>query len=145
MEFYYPTSGKMTYFIKFDWGEYIITTEDKKGTEVHEDSKSYLGYITFRPEITRQPSEGAPGYYVITPEGIVWENITGQGIPKTSERQEISTKKTEHGTSTQTNTIQSVSEPLIDHFKEYPEQWRRYGKLDIQGKKTHLIIEDRSK
>jgi hypothetical protein len=145
MEFYYPTSGKMTYFIKFDWGEYIVTTEDKNGTEVHVDSKPYLGYITFRPKITKQPSKEPPGYYVITPEGIVWENLTGQGIPKTSERQEITMNKTEYGTSTQTITVQSVSEPLIDHFKAHPEQWRRYGKLDNQGNKTRLIIEDRNK
>jgi hypothetical protein len=142
MEFYYPTSGKMTYFIKFDWGEYIITTEDKEGTEVHEDSKPYLGYITFRPEIEKQSPKEQPGYYVITPEGIVWENLTGQGIPKTSQRQEVTSKKTGHGTSTQTITIQSVSEPLIDHFKKHPEQWRHYGILERQGNKTRLIIED---
>lgn len=141
MEFYYPTSGKMTYFIKFDWGEYIITTEDKKGTEVHEDSKPYLGYITFRPEITHQPSKEPPYYYVITPEGVVWENVNDQGIQKSSERQEVTRKMTEHGTSTHTITIQSVSEPIIDHFRAYPEQWRLYGKLERQGKKTRLNIE----
>jgi hypothetical protein len=140
MEFYYPSKSKVTYNIIFDWGEYIITTENKENASVHEDSKPYLGYITMRPEVTKQSPDLKPSIYLITPQGEVWENKMVHDIPKRNHRQEITTKKSEHGTTTQTITIQSVSEPVIDHFKAHPEKWRRYGKLEIIGNKTKLKL-----
>ena len=140
MEFYYPTTGKIRYEIIFDWGEYIITTEDKADADVGADSKPYLGYITFRPEMAKESEETKQPFYLITPDGEVWENKSGHSIPKTSERIEVTKKKTEFGTSTQTLTFRSVSEPIIDHFKAHPEQWNRYGTLHRKGNKTRLEL-----
>ena len=140
MEFYYPSTGKITYNIVFDWGEYIITTENVQTSDVHDDSKPYLGYITFRPEVAKKSSEPNQPFYLITPEGEVWENVSGRDIPKISERTEITKKKTAIGTSTQTLTFRSGSEPIINHFRTHPEQWRRYGKLHRNGNKTRLEL-----
>lgn len=142
MEFYYPTTGKVTYNIVYDWGEYIITTEDKLDADVHTDSKPYLGYITFRPMISKSYPEQKESFYVITPEGDVWENKTGHGILERGNRQEITTKKTEHGTSTKTLTFESVSEPIIDHFKAQPGQWKKLGILERHGNKTRLKLSE---
>jgi hypothetical protein len=140
MEFYYPTTGKVTYNIVYDWGEYIITTEDKLNTDVHVDSKPYLGYITFRPMVSGSFPDQKEPFYLITPGGDVWENKTGHGIPERGNRQEITKKKTDSGTSTQTLTFESVSEPIIDHFKTNPGQWIKLGKLEVYGKKTRLKL-----
>lgn len=140
MEFYYPGKSKVTYNIIFDWGEYIITTEDKQDANVHEDSRPYLGYITFRPKVDEQSSQQKQSFYVITPEGEVWVNTTGQGISEVAIRQEITEERTKHGITTKTLTIQSISEPIIDHFKAHPEQWTRFGKLQYHGDKTRLKL-----
>ncbi|WP_455393132.1 hypothetical protein [[Eubacterium] cellulosolvens] len=141
MEFYYPAPSKITYHITFDWGEYIITTEDNQNAEVHADSKPYLGYITFRPKLSKQSTEEKQPFYLVTPNGDVWENTNGKGIPEVSKRQEVTQEKTANSTTTKTLTIQSVSEPIIDHFKSYPEQWTRYGKLECRGNRTRLKLE----
>jgi hypothetical protein len=140
MEFYYPSTGKITYSIIFPWGEYIITTEAKLDSAVHGDSKPYLGYITLRPIIKKSVPNLETPFFIITPRGDVWKNRTGQGIDDVKERQEIIIKKTEHSTQKTTTTIQSVSEPLIDDFKEHPERWKRYGKLDINKGDAKLVI-----
>jgi hypothetical protein len=140
MEFYYPSTGKIRYEIIFDWGEYIITTEDKADADVHMDSKPYLSYITFRPEVAKQWSKQSPSFYIITPEGEVWENVNGQGIPEVSTRQEVTKERTTHGVTTKTLTIQSTSEPIIDHFRAHPEQWIEYGKLEHRAGKTRLRL-----
>ena len=142
MGLYYPSTGKMTYFITFDWGEYIVTTEEKQNVDVHADSKPYLGYITFRPEVSKQSSKEPPQFYLITPAGEVWGNATGQGIPEVSERKEVTKEKKEFSTSTTTLNIQSVSEPIIDHFKSHSDQWTRYGILEHHGNKTRLKLEE---
>jgi len=140
MEFYYPTTGKIRYEIIFDWGKYIIITEDKLDADVHDDSKPYLGYITFRPEEATKSSKQEQPYYLITPNGEVWKNATGHGISEFSDRQEVSKERTKYGIITQTLTIRSDSEPIIDHFKAHPEQWNRYGKLECLGDKTKLKL-----
>jgi hypothetical protein len=142
MQFYYPSKSKVTYNIIFDWGEYIITTEDKMTASVHEDSKPYLGYITMRPQMTKQSPDINPSFYLITPNGEVWENTTGKDIPDYNDRQEITKEKTKYGVTTKTLTFQSVSEPIIDHFKTHPEKWNQYGKLEIVGDKTKLILNE---
>jgi hypothetical protein len=88
-------------------------------------------------------SDEYPSFYLITPVGDVWENKTGAGIAETSNRQEITKTKSEFGTSTQTLTIRSGSEPIIDHFKSHPDKWSRFGKLERQGNKTRLINMDK--
>jgi hypothetical protein len=140
MEFYYPSKSKVTYNIIFDWGEYIITTEDKETASVHEDSKPYLGYITMRPEVVKQSPDFSPSIYLITPDGEVWENTKGHDISERKSRQEISKEKTKHGVTTKKLTIQSMSEPVIDHYRTNPEKWTRYGKLEIIGNKTKLKL-----
>ena len=144
MEFYYPTTGKITYNIIFDWGEYIITTEDKPNADVHTNSKPYLGYITFRPEVAKpklKPSLNQPiPFYVITPGGEVWENVTGHGIAVASKRQEVTKERSAHGISTKTLTIESGSEAIIDHFKAHPEKWTPYGRLERRGAKVRLKL-----
>ena len=140
MEFYYPatSTSKVTYNIIFDWGEYIITTEANLNAEVHKDSKPYLGYITMRPEIAGTAPGTHPQIYLITPDGVVWENTTGENIPAISKREEVIEKKSEFGISKLTNTIQSYSEPVIDHFLANPEKWTLFGNLEICKGKTKL-------
>ena len=141
MEFYYPAKTQFTYDIIFDWGEYIITTEDPKGTVVHQDSVPYLGFITMRPKVEKPAAELITPFYVITPEGLIWENTTGVGIAEIKTRQVVTEKRVEHGVSRTTLTINSVSEPLIDHFKKHPEKWTKYGQLEIVNGKTKLKLQ----
>lgn len=142
MEFYYPTTGKVTYNIIFDWGEYIITTENKLNADVHTDSKPYLGYITFRPMVSKSFPEQKQSFYLITPEGEVWENKAGSGIPESGKRQEVTKKKTDFGTTTRTLEIESISEAIIDHFRANPGQWSKLGQLECKGSKTRLKLAD---
>ena len=89
MEFYYPSTTESYYDIVFDWGSYVITTHDKPGAGVHEDSQKYLGYITLRPDVAA-PAEGLdPQVYLIAPDGAVWSIERSVDIAKRSERQEI--------------------------------------------------------
>ncbi len=138
MEFYYPSTNQATYTIRFPWGNYTITTENPLSSEVHEDSKPYLGFITFRPTITTPSNHIKPSLFLITSEGEVWENHTGQKIPNEKERKEIIEKKHESGITTTTRSICSVSEPVIDHFRTNKEQWTKYGILEVIKGKTRL-------
>lgn len=140
MEFYYPSTSKTTYEVLFPWGTYVITTEDPLSAEVHEDSKPYQGYITFRPIVTNSSDQLQPSLFVITPEGEVWENPSGEGIQKEKQRKEIVTEEHGSGIMTSTTTITSVSEPVIDHFKTNKDQWHRYGNLEILKGKTRLTL-----
>jgi len=140
MEFYYPAPSQCRYHIEFDWGEYIITTETKQGSEGHEDSKKYQGYITMRPQIKKPSQDLKCSIYLITPEGIVWENSMGQDIPEMIEREEVIEKKHEHGVTRSMNTIKSYSEPVIDHFLDNKKKWSPYGQLEVQKGKTKLKL-----
>jgi hypothetical protein len=140
MEFYFPTSGKVTYNIIYEWGEYIITTEGKPNAIVHEDSKPYLGYITFRPMLSKSFPDQKQSFYLITPTGEVWENKAGQSIPEFSKRQEVTKEKTKFSTTTKTLEIESTSEAIINHFRANPGQWSIIGKLKCYGGKTHLKL-----
>lgn len=138
MELYYPTSGPFTYEIMFDWSQYTITTEAKLEEEVHDDSRPYRGHITMRPAVVASHPEIHPPMYLITPQGEVWKNDALDSVPEIKTRQEVTERKSDHGTTVQTLTIQSVSEPVIDHFGENPSQWTRYGTIERSGSKSHL-------
>ncbi len=146
MEFYYPSTSKATYEVLFPWGVYIITTEDPLASKVHEDSRPYLGYITFRPMVSTPSDQIQPSFFLISPDGIVWEHPLDQEIPNEKQRKEIIEKERETSITTTTTTITSVSEPVIDHFRSNKHQWTRYGNLEIVKGKTRLIVnhEDRN-
>lgn len=136
IEFYYPTSGEFTYIIEFEWGEYEIFTGAKMDKEMHVDSEPFKGFITFRPMVTDASFKETVPAYLITPDGEVWKSIQLDAIPETTMREEVIEKKTEYGTSTQTRTINSSSEPLILSFKNNKEIWEKYGTLTIEGDQT---------
>ncbi len=140
MRFYYPTSGQVRYEILFDWGMYTITTEAKPEKEVSEESRPYSGYITMRPTVAESSSEDNLPVYLITPEGQVWKNGAKESIPEMSTRQEITQEKSESSTTTHTLTIQSISEPVIDHFRDNAGQWTLYGTLETKGSKSSLKL-----
>ncbi len=141
MEFYYPSTGQFVYHVTFDWGEYTITTEAKLGETVHQDSKPYVGYITLRPKVVKPTSDINPAIYLITPTGEVWKTSDSDKIPKLKEREEVTEEKSNNMTTINTLTIQSVSEPVIDHFRAHPQSWARFGKLINQGKKVKLSFD----
>ena len=133
MEFYYPASTESYYDIVFDWGSYLIYTHDRPGAEVHADSAKYLGYITLRPEVAT-PAEGLdPQVYLIAPDGEVWSIERSVDIAKRSERQEVTVERLQGSTSTMTRTINSTSEPVIDHFLVDQSAWNRYGTMVADG------------
>ena len=126
MEFYYPSTTESTYEIVFDWGQYVISTHTPVSEKVHADAEKYRGYITMRPSAA-QPSVGAQkATYLITPEGQVWALADASGIAASGSREEI----TKDGGSTSTVTVQSPSEPVIDHFLANPDAWKRYGTVE---------------
>lgn len=141
MEFYYPTTGKFYYEIMFDWGYYTIDTEYALQDSVDESSIAYKGYITMRPN-SQQSLKAEPLFiYLITPAGEVWES-QDFSIPETKTREVVVEEKTEYGTSTSTSTINSGSEPIIDHFMVNKTAWTKYAELKSNnGKKfsLHLI------
>jgi len=141
MEFYYPSTSKATYEILFPWGTYIVTTEDTLTSEVHIDSRPYLGYITFRPMVSTPTSQIQPSLFLITPDGIVWEHPFDQKIEKEKQRTELIKKEHDAGITTTSMTIISISEPVIDHFKTNKHQWTRYGNLEIIKGKTRLTLD----
>jgi len=132
IEFYYPTTGEFTYEILFDWGTYVITTGAGMDEELHPDSEPYKGYIVMRPSPKDESTAGAHLTYLITPDATVWTNGTAD-IADVNTREEVVTEKTEYGTSTQTTTIQSPLEPVVDHFKANKEAWTQYGVLEPAG------------
>jgi hypothetical protein len=142
MEFYYPSTSKATYEILFPWGTYVVTTEDPLTSEVHKDSRPYLGYITFRPIVSVPSKELQPSLFLITPDGTVWEHPFDQKIEKEKQRTEVIKKEHEAGITTTSMTITSISEPVIDHFKTNNDQWNRYGNLEIIKGKTRLTLDN---
>jgi len=136
IEFYYPTSGEFTYNIVFDWGEYEIYTGAKMAEELHPDSEPFKGFITYRPIITDGSLTETIPAYVVTPEGEVWKTTQFDSIPEPAAREEVIEKKTDYGTSTQTRTITSSSEPLILSFKNNKEIWEKYGTLTVEGNQS---------
>jgi len=144
LEFYYPTSGTNYYQIAFAWGDYIIDTGASADEELHPDSELYRGYITARTSSATTP-EGEKLYtYLVTPKGEVW--ITdANDIPENKSRQEVVIEKTDSGTSTSTTTINSTSEPVIDHFLNHKEAWKKYGTLkSTDGKSYSLELENKN-
>jgi hypothetical protein len=121
---------------------YIITTEDPLASEVHEDSRPYLGFITFRPMVSTPTSQIQPSLFLITPDGTVWEHPLDQNIPNEKQRTEVIKKEHDTGITTTSMTITSISEPVIDHFKTNKHQWNRYGSLKILKGKTRLTLDD---
>lgn len=133
MEFYYPPKTESTYDIIFDWGTYVISTHTPVDEEVHPDAQKYRGYITMRPDVVK-PKEGFTALtYLITPQGQVWSLADSSQIPAAGNREEVTVEKTAQSTSTSTTTIQSPSEPVIDHFLANPAAWQRYGTLEKSG------------
>ena len=141
LEFYYPTSGIYYYQINFEWGDYMIDTGASADEELHPDSELYRGYITARTSVAVTP-EGEKLYtYLVTPKGEVWRTDAGD-IAETKSRQEVVIEKTDSGTSTSTTTINSTSEPVIDHFLNHKEAWQKYGTLkSTDGKSYSLELE----
>jgi hypothetical protein len=129
LEFYYPTTGEFTYIIEFEWGQYEIFTGAKMEAKMHADSEPFKGFITFRPTVTNAAFTESVPAYLVTPEGEVWKTIQLDLIPESTTRKEMTEEKTEYGTSTQTRTINSSSEPMILSFKHNKEIWKRYGTL----------------
>lgn len=133
MEFYYPSSGAFWYDIAFDWGSYLITTHDKLDEEVHPDSERFRGYVTLRPTVAA-PAEGLdPKVFLISPQGEVWSIERSVDIAKSTTRDEVIVERVQGGTMTQTRTINSESEPVIDHFLANPAAWDRYGTMVADG------------
>lgn len=133
MRFYYPAKTESYYSIIFDWGRYEIIPTDPVGSDVHEDSKPYLGYITMRPFIKTPPADFKPAIYVITSKGVVWSIGSDTDIPKDKQRNEVVVKKDKYGTATRTKTLTVPNEPIIDHFKTNPGAWQKYGTLKATG------------
>jgi hypothetical protein len=136
MEFYYPTSGEFTYNVVFDWGEYEIFTGAKIDEQVHPDSEPFKGFITFRPYVTDAALTPAMPVYLITPDGEVWKTIQGSSIAENNTRKEVTEEKTDFGTSSQTRTINSSSEPVILSFKNDKGIWEKYGTLTAGDNKS---------
>ena len=138
MEFYYPSSGAFWYDIAFDWGSYLITTHDKLDEEVHPDSERFRGYVTLRPTVTA-PGEGLdPKLFLISPQGEVWSLERSVDIAKSTTREEVTVERVQGGTMTRTRTVNSESEPVIDHFLANPAAWRRYGTMVADGDEFEL-------
>ncbi len=140
LAFYYPASGKFSYDIIFDWGKYIIITEDKLDAKMHKDSEKYRGYITMRPEVTKPDPELKPLIYLVTPKGAVWTIRPTTAIAKVRTRKEVTVTRRRSSTSTQTTTINSPSEPVIDYFLANRKKWSAYGQLTRSGDETELKL-----
>lgn len=141
IEFYYPTTGQYTYEIMFDWGSYVIVTGANADEELHTDSQPYRGYTAMRPQPNPGGEKSNFSIYLITPEGDVVIITSGGEIPELKSRDEVTVEKTEYGTSTQTVTIQSPLEPVVDHFLAHRDQWRAYGKVEsVSGRSTFQRI-----
>ncbi len=140
LEFYYPPTGRFFYDIIFDWGKYVILTGDKLDTKGHKDSEKYLGYITMRPEVTKPNPELKPLIYLVTPKGAVWTIAPTTAIAKTSSRKEITVTRRRSSVSTQTTTINSPSEPVIDYFLTNRKKWSAYGQLTRSGDGSDLEL-----
>jgi len=140
MEFYYPSTGDYTYEVVFDWGVYAIKTEAAMAQTVHRDSESYRSYIVMRPRPKAGSVEQGLAIYLINPKGEVWKT-TDVGIAASRQREEVEVTKDEGGTATMTRTIQSISEPVIDHFLDNAKRWQRYGTLEPgNGQKSTLVL-----
>lgn len=134
----YPASGNKTHEIKFDWGSYLIITHARPDKEAEENPKSYRGYITMRPTVTEAAPGLKPLIYLITPKGSVWTIPHTEEIPRVARRmKELIMLK---GTSTQVTSIsvESRSEPIIEHFLEFKKDWAEYGKLEKNGDSYEL-------
>jgi len=138
LEFYYPSSGTFFYQIAFEWGDYMIDTGASADEELHPDSELYRSFITARTSST-VTAQGEKLYtYLVTPKGDVWiTDVTD--IAETITRQEIIEEKTEYGTSTSTTTINSSSEPVIDHFLKNRGAWTKYGTLKSSDGKSYSL------
>ena len=142
MEFYYPTSGEFTYNIIFEWGEYEIFTGAKMNEDLHPDSEPFKGFITFRPIVTDISFTEPVPAFIITPEGKIWKSIQLDSIPESITRKEIIEKKTDYGTSTQTRTITSSSEPMILSFKNNKDIWVKYGNLTVGESQSNFTKQE---
>ena len=141
VEFYYPTSGTFFYQIAFEWGDYVIDTGASADEEIHPDSELYRGYITARTSSTVTPDGEKLYTWLVTPKGDVWITET-RDIPETKTRKEVVEEKVQGGTSISTTTINSASEPVIDHFLENKDAWTKYGTLKSgDGKNYSLELE----
>jgi hypothetical protein len=141
LEFYYPTSGTFYYQIAFEWGDYLIDTGAAIDEDLHADSESYRGYITARPSMEETADGQILKTYLVTPDGEVWIT-TNRDIPEIKSREEIVTKETDYGTSTNTTTINSTLEPVVDHFRTNKSDWQKYGKLTSSNGKSTLELEN---
>ena len=140
IEFYYPASGQYTYVIDFDWGTYTINTGPGAEEELHAESEPYRGFISIRPDVKQNNLQEKLPVYLVTAKGEVWSNADFEDIPEIKTRKEVVVKKTESGTSTQTTTIQSALEPVVDHFLKNGESWTKYGVLESSNGKYTLKL-----
>jgi len=141
IEFYFPSTGQYYYDIVFEWGTYAINTGPDAEEELHADSEPYRGYITMRPHINQNTNLEKLPIYLITPGGEVWITENADSIAESKSRKEITIKKTDYGTSTKTITINSSLEPIVDHYLENKDQWKKYGKLESSNGKYILKLE----
>lgn len=138
LAFYFPATGESFYEITFDWGSYTFITGAGPDDELHPDSEPYRGFVTARPSPLNS-DEGEMPSFLITPKGEVWVHQEQEGeIPEYNSREEKVVEKDKYGTTTTTTTIQSPLEPLVDHFKEHPEGWNKYGVIQV-GKKSKFV------
>ena len=130
IEFYYPTTSASVYEIAFKWGTYVITTGAGPDEQLHEDSEPYRGYITMRAFIQPGSDVKTLPIYLVTPDGTVWTHESTTDIPAETSRDEVTVEKRAYGTSTQTVTIRSGLEPIVDYFKAHKNTWTPYGKVE---------------
>jgi hypothetical protein len=131
IEFYYPTTGEALYEINFDWGMYSIMTGAGNDDELSAESEPYRGYITMRP-LSNDSSNKLP-VYLITKEGAVWTFEFPNEIAPVKTREEVTIEQHGSGTTTNTVTINSPLEAVVDHFASNPSKWKAYGKLRKNG------------
>jgi hypothetical protein len=137
--FYYPATTDGIYDIVFDWGVLQITCELPVTAEAHEDSGPYLGFVTLRPKAKAGMSlPDGIRTTLIEADGSVWQLPDTSDVAESSTREEVVVEKEGGVTSTTTTTIESVSEPVIDHFRTQPEAWLRYGTLTASGGESRL-------
>ena len=134
LQCYFPTTGEAYYEIMFEDYLYIIDTGSGMDEEVSEASTPYKGFISFRPSSNDLPT------YLVTPEGIVWFTVSDD-IEEIISREESIVEKTEWGTSTSTMYIDSRLEPVVNHFRENPDTWKKYGTLTSKKGKYKLVKE----
>ena len=128
--------------IKYDFVNDLIQI-DRRGTLQTYSARKIL-YFKIRDEMAKNdriiyslPYSVHSDYEV----PILFE-ILYEGKLTLLSREEIVTKETDYGTSTNTTTINSTLEPVVDHFRTNKSDWQKYGKLTSSNGKSTLELEN---